>query len=103
MFQDMKSIILLIAALTVPTMAGSWDPDLGTLPSATGQSPRYQLVQGTIIDKHGSALPQTIRLDTWTGETWMLTNLGAQTWSRVPEADARVLEQVRAMQASERK
>ena len=72
---------------------------MGTLPSPAGQSPRYQIVQGSVIHKSGQTIAQTIRLDTWTGETWTLTNFGGQTWTNVPESDSSVLRQFRAQQS----
>lgn len=98
-FPPMKMILLFVVALTLPSLAGSWDPEYGTLPSAAGQSPRYQLAQGSIIDNKGNIVPQTVRIDTWTGQTWTLTNVGGQTWIQVPESDSEILVKVRAMQS----
>ena len=99
----MKTFVLLLCALSFPSLATEWQAELGTLPSASGQSPRYQIIQGSIIDNKGNQLPQTIRLDTWTGETWTLANVGAQTWTTVPESDSPLLRQIREAQANKSK
>jgi hypothetical protein len=98
----MKILTLLLCVVLFPLVAGSWEPDLGTLPSPAGQSPRYQIILGSIIDKDGNPVPQTIRLDTWTGETWTLVNAGLQTWGNVPESDSPFLVQLRKDQAKDK-
>ena len=98
----MKTLALLLCILSFPLVVGSWEPELGTLPSPAGTSPRYQIILGSIIDKSGNPVPQTIRLDTWTGETWTLVISTLQTWTNITESDSRFLHQIRKDQAKDK-
>lgn len=71
----------------------SWAGDAGTPPQPAGDKARFQLVSGFVQSTSGKDVPVTIRIDTFTGGTWTLSNVGGgQTWLAIHEVDSEVVQ-----------
>jgi hypothetical protein len=62
----MKTLLACLCLLCVSTFA-----DEGTPPEPTGDKTRFTVVSG-MVDHGGGPVPTFIRIDTFTGQTWML-------------------------------
>ena len=62
----MKTLLALCLLFAVTVHA-----DTGLSPEVTGDKPRYQIVTGN-IDHGGGTVPTFMRVDTFTGQTWLL-------------------------------
>jgi hypothetical protein len=65
----MKTLLALCLLCLTSTFAND-----GPLPSPTGDKARYTVISGQ-IDHGAGPVPTFVRLDTFTGQTWMLQQL----------------------------
>jgi len=97
----MKSMILLFCLFSLAStlFAG---PDNGPPPSPIGTTARYQIVTGMQPSIDGSGTPTVFRIDTWTGETWVLSSvpmrisngkpIGLNVWLPLHETTGNIYE-----------